>query len=289
MSSFAWKNRFDYERSSLSFVKQIQNCATPLQFTYSGADFDDNGLLYWIGTNGKTKSEWFNPSAHNLIRISLNDGQRSMAAGQVDDLVGRTATNSHTTDDKRCWIVIDLGVFIVPSHYTLRYSKGFTKSAPRNWSLLMSRTGGPNMADWDIIHTHMNDDRMKEFGAACTWPLNADVCKKETHGWRFARIQQNGRNQSGQSYALSLCGFEIYGTVCSVVVDSLMSVSISSSSTRLQLTTSSSESEKRRQRRLMQSANKMSMQQKQMVLGARVIRGPDWKWGKLRCFISSFV
>ena len=201
-----------------------------------------------------------------------------MAAGQVDDLVGRIATNCHTTDDKRCWIVIDLGVFVVPSHYTLRYSKGFSKSAPRNWSLLMSKTGGPNMADWDIIHTHMNDDRLKDFGSSFTWPLTE--VRKEPYGWRFARIQQNGRNQSGQSYALSLCGFEIYGTVYSVVTDPLMSVSISSSSTRLQLTTSSAESEKRRQRRLMQSANKMSSQQKQMILGARVIRGPDWKWGK---------
>jgi len=279
------KQWFDFDRSTLNFYNIMQaNNNTPIKLEYKN-NFDENGLIYWIGTNGKSRSEWINPSSHNnLVKISLSDGQRSMAAGQVEDIIGRVATNCHTTDDKRCWIVIDLGVFLIPSHYTLRYSKGFSKSAPRNWSLLMSKTGGPNMTDWDIIYTHMNDDHLKEYGSCHTWSLSdSSAIKKEESnsnvtGWRFIRIQQNGRNQSGSSYALSICGFEIYGTVYSVVIEPLISVNISSSSTRLQLNNSSADSEKRRQRRLIQSSNKLSFLQKQMVLGARVIRGTDWNW-----------
>ena len=30
--------------------------------TYSGTDFDKEGLFYWIGTNGKTVQDWVNPA-----------------------------------------------------------------------------------------------------------------------------------------------------------------------------------------------------------------------------------
>ena len=274
ISKMVVKQWYDYERATLSFVRQLE--ANPVEFTYE-SDFDENGLLYWIGTNGGTASDWLNPSAHcDLVKISTSDN-RKMAVGQVDDLVGRTAVNCHTNDDKRGWLVIDLGVFIVPSHYSLRYSKGFSKSAPRNWCFLMSRTGGPSSADWDLLHTHSNDDRMKEFGATATWSLqDSNEVKRETKGWRFARIQQTGRNQSGSNYSLSLCGFEIYGRVTGVIHDPLVTVTLSSSSTRI--ASSAESAEKRRQKRLMQSNNKLSMLQKQMVVGARVVRGTDWKW-----------
>ena len=41
---------------------------------------------------------------------------------------------------------------------------------------------------------------------------------KEGHGlgWRHVRIQQNGKNASGQTHYLSLSGLELYGTVTGV-------------------------------------------------------------------------
>ena len=189
-------------------------------------------------------------------------------------------------DEKRGWVVIDLGCTVIPSMYTLRYSKGYSKTAPRNWSFLMSKTGGSNTADWDVLYTHSNDESLKEHGSTASWSFVESLAvvkeltnEQESKGWRFARIQQTGRNQSGSSYSLSLCGFEIYGTVTSIVLSELTSCTISSSATRLQGSASSeSSSEKRRQRRLMQSQNKLLILQKQMVLGARVVRGTDWKW-----------
>ena len=50
-----------------------------------------------------------------------------------------------------------------------------------------------------------------------TWPLEVDVGEKQ--GWRHVRLQQMGKNASGQTHYLSLSGFEIYGTVTGVCDD----------------------------------------------------------------------
>ena len=42
---------------------------------------------------------------------------------------------------------------------------------------------------------------------------------EEPQGWRHIRIQQTGKNASGQTHYLSLSGFEIYGTVTGVCDD----------------------------------------------------------------------
>lgn len=45
------------------------------------------------------------------------------------------------------------------------------------------------------------------------------VSDDEPQGWRHIRIQQTGKNASGQTHYLSLSGFEIYGTVTGVCDD----------------------------------------------------------------------
>ena len=269
ISKMVVKQWYDYERNGLVFWSSLER-NMPVDFVYE-SDFDQNGILYWIGSNGRTQ-DWINPCSHNeLVKLSFSDSMKQMASGKREDLLGRVPTSCHTTgSEKRLWFVIDFGMFIVPTHYTLRYSNGFQKTAPRNWALLASKTGGSSSADWDILYTHSNDDRLKDFGQSSTWFVGDSAkVKHESLGWRFFRIQQTGRNQSGANYTLSMCGFELYGTVTNLVSDKLISVNLSSSTTRL------SDSERRRQKRLLAR----SSLQKQMVLGARVQRGTDWKWG----------
>lgn len=50
-----------------------------------------------------------------------------------------------------------------------------------------------------------------------SWPLEPP--QDETQGWRHVRLQQTGKNASGQTHYLSLSGFEIYGTVTRVCED----------------------------------------------------------------------
>lgn len=195
ISKMVIKQWYDHERSTLTFT----SLRLPREFNYE-SDFDKNGLLYWIGTNGLTESEWVNPSANNsLVKLSMSEN-KPVITGTIDDLIGRQATNCQTVDEKRGWIVIDLGVTILPSIYTLRYSKGYSKTAPRNWSFLMSKNGGPNNSDWDVLYTHTNDESLKDHGQTASWsllesPAVTSELKSGQNGWRFARIQQTGRNQ----------------------------------------------------------------------------------------------
>ena len=82
----------------------------------------------------------------------------------------------------------------------------------------------------------------------------------EKVGWRHIKIQQNGKNASGQTHYLSLSGLELYGTVNGVCDE-------------LGKAAKEAEANLRRQRRLMRTHIL-----KHMVIGARVVRGIDWKW-----------
>ncbi len=290
ISKMVIKNWYDYDRKSLNCLKNMP--LNQQNFKYEH-DFDENGIIYYIGTNGKTRAEWINPYTHNqLIKMSITDSCKQFVSGKLDDIVSRVPISCHTqSNTKRVWICIDLGMFVVPTHYTLRCSKssnssGFgggsqLKTAPRNWALLVSRTGGPNSSDWEILHVHSNDSSLKEPGSSHTWCLSdSPLIKNETsaengesQGWRFVRIQQTGRNQS-QNYTLSLSGFEIYGQVKSVVYDGLINVQINSNSTKVV------ESERRKHKSSSSKLSRgMNLLQRQIQLGARVIRGVDWKWG----------
>lgn len=46
------KQWYDYDRSSYAFVRRLKEPGTKLTFRPQH-DFDDNGLIYWVGTNGK--------------------------------------------------------------------------------------------------------------------------------------------------------------------------------------------------------------------------------------------
>ena len=54
----------------------------------------------------------------------------------------------------------------------------------------------------------------KILGSTGTWQLSPT--KDEKQGWRHIRLQQGGKNASGQTHYLSLSGFELYGTVTGV-------------------------------------------------------------------------
>ena len=45
------KQWYDYERSSFAFVKRMKE-SLPVTFRHTH-DFDENGIVYWIGTNAK--------------------------------------------------------------------------------------------------------------------------------------------------------------------------------------------------------------------------------------------
>uniref|UniRef100_A0A8C1EAI7 E3 ubiquitin-protein ligase n=1 Tax=Cyprinus carpio carpio TaxID=630221 RepID=A0A8C1EAI7_CYPCA len=248
------KQWYDFDRSSFIFVRKLREGQS---FTFRHQhDFDENGIVYWIGTNAKTAYEWVNPAAYGLVVVTSSEG-RNLPYGRLEDILSRdsSALNCHTNDDKNAWFAIDLGLWVIPSAYTLRHARGYGRSALRNWVFQVSKDG----QNWMTLYTHVDDSSLNEPGSTATWPL--DPSKDEKQGWRHIRIKQMGKNASGQTHYLSLSGLEIYGTVIGVCEDQLGKA------------VKEAEANLRRQRRLFRS-----QVMKYIVPGARVVRGIDWKW-----------
>ena len=274
------KRWYDYDRNEifcLKFLKEEIEKNHEFKFVYE-SDFDKNGLIYWIGTNGFQADEWTNPSTSNLIEINTIDG-KNVATGKLDDILNHdTVANCHTSDDSFAWIVLDLGVFITPTHYSIRHSKGFNQSAPRNWSFMMSKNG----EEWDVLYEHKNDKKLNEPGSVATWAISDyNPSLADAQGWRFVRIQQNWKNSSDEHYHLSISGFEIYGSVLSVFSDSLRTIEIKKVAKEIPIVEISSSNsntlDKRKLYKRLTQSSKVNLQ-KQIVAGARVVRGGDWKW-----------
>ncbi|XP_032682620.1 E3 ubiquitin-protein ligase HECTD1 isoform X6 [Odontomachus brunneus] len=247
------KQWHDHDRSTFTFVKKLKE-ENRITFKYQH-DFDENGVLYWIGTNAKTCSEWVNPGQYGLVVVTSSDG-RNLPYGHLEDILSRdpSALNCHTNDDKRAWFSIDLGVWIIPSAYTLRHARGYGRSALRNWMFQASKDG----VTWITLYAHVDDCSLNEPGSTATWTLEPP--SEETQGWRHLRLQQIGKNASGQTHYLSVSGFEVYGEVTGVCED-------------LGRAAKEAEAGVRKQRRFIKT-----QVLKHLVAGVRVARGLDWKW-----------
>eukprot|EP00053_Salpingoeca_punica_P020085 m.207429 g.207429 ORF g.207429 m.207429 type:complete len:2206 (+) comp17789_c0_seq4:215-6832(+) len=246
------KQWYDQPRSQLSFVKKIKAKQVP-PFTYSH-DFDERGIIYWIGTNGRAVPEWANPSHYSLVVVNSSDG-RSLPHGQVDNILSRDSRplNCHTADRLGSWFSVDMGMFIIPTAYTLRHAFGYARSSLRNWDLQASK----NETEWITIMAHKNDQALSiEPGSTATWPLDPPP---NPEGWRYFRIIVTGPT-ANTSHILSLSGLEFYGTIVSVVEQDIAE--------RLKLHAQ----DLRKQRALARTLAS------QLVPGVRVARGPDWKW-----------
>ncbi|XP_029720236.2 E3 ubiquitin-protein ligase Ufd4 isoform X3 [Aedes albopictus] len=248
------KQWYDMDRSSFLFLKKLKEAKSgSMQFKHQH-DFDENGIVYYIGTNGKT-TEWVNPAQYGLVTVTSSEGKQ-LPYGKLEDILSRdsVSVNCHTKDNKKSWFAIDLGMFVIPTAYTLRHARGYGRSALRNWMFQMSKDG----INWVTMLTHSDDKSLAEPGSTCTWPIECSA--DELQGWRHVRIHQNGRNASGQTHYLSLSGFEIYGKVVSVCDDMGKAAA------------------KENEARLRKERRQIRTQLKYITQGARVVRGVDWHW-----------
>uniref|UniRef100_A0A0A1XDB0 E3 ubiquitin-protein ligase n=1 Tax=Zeugodacus cucurbitae TaxID=28588 RepID=A0A0A1XDB0_ZEUCU len=246
------KQWYDMDRSTYHYLKKLREHRQGMVFKHH-YDFDEEGLMYYIGSNGGT-CDWVNPAQYGLVQVTSSEG-KTLPYGKLEDILSRdsVSVNCHTKDNKKAWFAIDLGVYIIPNAYTLRHARGYGRSALRNWMLQGSKDG----VTWTTLVTHTDDKSLVEPGSTATWPI---VCAPdEMHGFRHIRVQQNGRNASGQTHYLSLSGFEIYGRVVSICDD-------------IGKGAKEAEAKIRKERRQIRA------QLKHITTGARVVRGVDWHW-----------
>jgi E3 ubiquitin-protein ligase HECTD1 len=103
----------------LEFVKRLKSDGRQ-HFTYIN-DFDQNGILYWIGRNALTVSDYTNPNSTGLVSVTCSDN--NCISQQLSEMISHTP---HSDDDENnsdinrgySWILIDLGLIIIPTYFT---------------------------------------------------------------------------------------------------------------------------------------------------------------------------
>ena len=171
---------------------------TDPEFKYE-RDLDENGLLFYLGTDGG-KRAWINPMQAGRATVTAS----SQSCGQPLMVVGREPATCYSNNVANSWFAIDLGAgtLVRPNYYTLRHSHG-NSNALRNWRLEGSEDG----TTWHTLRVHVNDAALPSdpsSPATASWPLATERFV------RHLRVFQSGPNADGQHY-LMLGGFEVYG------------------------------------------------------------------------------
>ena len=219
----------DYESIKSNFLDKSYKSENKkkYQFIFSH-DFDENGCLYYLGTEGRTKN-YKNPYETGFVKVFFSSISES---SRYKDLVGRSLENCRTSNQKDSYMGVDLGKnrSLIPKQYSIR-NRDCLKHVLLNWIL---------EASWDYqnwyeidkrIHysnnEKLNNIRKKERkllmqkGVVTTWAVDSIKLKnviksffgdfRAFKGFRYFRIKQIGPNSS-DSYNLVISGVEFYGT-----------------------------------------------------------------------------
>jgi hypothetical protein len=161
-------------------------------------DFDERGVLYYIGTLGGTE-EWKNPMLRELVRVSWS----SLEKGSLHSALEREPSECWSMDVPSSWMQLDLGEdrSLVLSHYSLRHGSNSRQDFLRNWVL----QGSDDAKTWEVLQRHINDVSLNNIFDTHSWPVIKSPTPK-----RFFRVLQNGRNSSTHNF-LTISGLELYG------------------------------------------------------------------------------
>lgn len=172
-----------------------------------GSDFDENGILHWLGTHGGTKL-YRNPHTAGYVIASMS----SVYRGSVHNICARNIENgpNYTDNALNSWCKIDFGPrrFVLPTFYTIRHGGASTGNALRNWRL-QGKVGDTD--DWITLRKHINDSTLEAtVNASATFQVDIPGHLHGAYGFRYLRISQNDKNSSNNN-CLFCCGLEFYG------------------------------------------------------------------------------
>jgi hypothetical protein len=99
------------------------------------------------------------------------------------------------------WIIIDLGLMILPTHFTLRHTTGGFAHWTKNLLFQISK---------DILRFHSCETSLinENNSPTATWSIKN--LPENSSGFRYIRI-----HQKSSRHLVSICGFEVYGQVLS--------------------------------------------------------------------------
>eukprot|EP00118_Oscarella_pearsei_P000810 m.5859 g.5859 ORF g.5859 m.5859 type:complete len:201 (+) comp14307_c0_seq1:270-872(+) len=171
-------------------------------FAYS-KDFDKNGIVYYLGKNGRPAFQ--NPAETLQLMVTQSEQGDGEGIGCLEDVTGRKNAVFRTRNGPKSWMCFDFGIerAVAPKYYTLRHGGGDKSFALLHWRF----EGSDDGERWTTLDTRFNDDQLhRRFGCG-SWPVVGQATAV-----RFLRVVQTGPNASG-SFQLSLGGFEVYGTL----------------------------------------------------------------------------
>jgi hypothetical protein len=183
------------------YTKKYEDYRFALRFVHA-TDFDQNGILYFLGSKEKTQI-WTNPATAGYVTVSVV-GQTNIY-GTLNDICGRANSNTWLGANKSSAFQIDFGAYRVQiTDYTWKH---FTQTCcyPRYWNFECSNDG----ITWDIIQSH-------------TEPTNASLSQpNQTHTFNittpskvfYKHIRLHNVNQNSSNWNFGIGCLEFYGSV----------------------------------------------------------------------------
>lgn len=172
-----------------------------LQFIYQ-SDFDDNGIIHYIGCQDKKfKTNYSNPASNGMISVSPFGNTK--VNGNINDLFSRwTSLDLWLSATKQSAFIIDFKNYSLSiTHYTIR-SFSQTCCYLRNWNL----EGSNDNLTWNILSQHVEPTNVSLPTPNATKTFQVSN-KKEFY--RYIRIHQIAQNSSNWNFGLG--GIEFYG------------------------------------------------------------------------------
>jgi hypothetical protein len=138
------------------------------------------GVVWHLATQGGLKP-FMCPMLGNQLRVTSSGWM-----GALSVLVGNAARVSASRGIEGSWFCIELAVYVVPSHYSLRHGWTSAAGALYNWDLLGSADG----EDWQVLRAHRKDASLATGPfSACTWGIPPNPTPPPC---RFFKVQLTG-------------------------------------------------------------------------------------------------
>jgi hypothetical protein len=194
---------FGYGNFPSDIVFHIVSFLLHRSFVYE-KDFDENGILFWLGTFQKT-APYQHPLDIGLVKVN----PLKFYCGTTKQAFSHEMPISQNWNEKgvpNSWAEIEfLHHTVIPTAYTLRHGYPIKGHAMRHWNF---EARNPN-EEWEILLEHRDDTSIpgNDMNDTATFFL---PFKKNMKQYSIFRIYQTGETADRSPY-LMLAGFEIYG------------------------------------------------------------------------------
>jgi hypothetical protein len=200
------------DTNSINVLHSLKNKLnkTEAVFSYSGKEYDKNGVIYWLGTQKGQNDEYKDPSADLLrLKIISNDEETFLFKNKFFESYHAGDYQVATVPPHNLQFILDLTpakIRISLSQYTLsQFQNGTGAFCLRNWRLSGSHDG----QTWVALCEHINDESLGKDRDSATW----DVEKNEF--FEYFCIERTGPVaglKCKQNFTV-LSSIELYGRV----------------------------------------------------------------------------